>query len=59
MFSDLGTCIGLWRFLRMAGTSLDGIWMEHLQKSESTVRVFQVFGYEIMNVYVHKNRVTL
>ena len=54
----LGTCLGLWRFLRMAGTSLGGIWLEHLQKLESSVRVLQVFRYEIMYVFVPKNRVT-
>ena len=42
----------------MDGMSLDGIWLEHLEKSESTVRVLQVFGYENMNVFVHKKRVT-
>ena len=42
----------------MAGTSLDGIWLEHLQKSKSTVRVRQGFRYENMNIYVRKNRVT-
>ena len=33
-------------------------WLGHLQKSESTVRVLQVFGCENMNVLVHKNRGT-
>ena len=42
----------------MDGTSLDRIWLEHLQKSESIVRVLQVCGYKLINVYVHKNRVT-
>ena len=42
----------------MAGMSLDGIWLEHLEKSESTVRVLQVFEYDNMNVFVHKKRVT-
>ena len=42
----------------MARMNLDEIWLEHLQKSESIVKVCQVFGYESMNVYVPKNRVT-
>ena len=42
----------------MAGISLDRIWVEHLQKSESTIKVCQVVEYESMNVYVPKNRVT-
>ena len=41
----------------MAGMSLDRIWLEHLKKSESIVKVCQVIGNESMNVYVPKNRV--
>ena len=33
-------------------------WLGHLQKSESTVKVLQVFRCENMNVHVHKIRAT-
>ena len=58
MFLDLGTCVGLWRLLRSVGTRMGECWLGHLQKSESTVRVFQVFECENMTVPVHKNRAT-
>ena len=45
--------------LRLVGTRMGKGWLGHLQKSESIVRVLQVFGCENMNVHVHKNRATL
>ena len=32
VFLNLGECLGLLRFLRMVGMSLDGIWQERMQK---------------------------
>ena len=58
MISDLGMCLGLWGFLKSVGTMMGEGWLGHLQKSESTVTVLQVFGCENMNIPVHKNRAT-
>ena len=58
MFSDLGTCLRLWGFLRSAGTSLDGVGWSTCKKWSKQVRVLVAYR-ENMNVHIHKNKVTL
>ena len=57
MFSDLGPCLGLWGFLRLVGTSLDGVGWSTFKNRSKQVRV-RVAYRENMNVHVHKNMAT-
>ena len=57
MFLDLGTCLGLWAFLRSVGTSLDGVDWSTCKNRSKQVRV-RVAYEENMNDLVHKNKVT-
>ena len=57
MISDLGTCLGIWGFLRSAETSLDGVGWSTSKNQSKQVRVCVTYR-ENMNVYVHKNRAT-
>ena len=41
--------------LRSVGTRMGEGWLGHLQKSESIIRVLQVFRCENMNGPIHKN----
>ena len=52
MITDLGTCSGLWGFLRLAGTSLDGVGKSTCKNRSKQVRVHVVYG-ENMNAHVH------
>ena len=55
MFSDLGTCLKIWEFLRLAGTILDEVGWSTYKNQSKQVRVHVAYG-ENMNVHVHKKK---